>query len=70
MTLPQEFICLLEEALGKEGLETALAGLQSDPAVSVRANTDKIPVDELAPHLLPISSEEVPWCPQGLFLSE
>ena len=70
MTFAQEFILLLEEALGKDGLETALAGLQSDPAVSVRTNPDKISVDELARHLLPFSSEGVPWCPQGLFLSE
>ena len=70
MGFPGEFISLLEEAIGKDGLMTALEGLGREAAVSVRLNPFKTDERSLRENFLPVSAEKVEWCGDGFFLSE
>ena len=70
MGFPGEFVSLLEEAIGKDGLVTALDGLGREAAVSVRLNPSKLDEQALRENFLPATAEKVEWCDEGFFLSE
>ena len=70
MSFPSEFVSLLEEAIGKDGALAALEVLCSDPGVSVRSNPHKTDLTSLKDHFGDKVIGEVPWCEEGVFLSE
>lgn len=62
MELPSEFRSMLA-SLGSEALAAVPAALLTEPSVSVRCN----PLKDVAPAM---GADIVPWCPEGIYLSE
>lgn len=67
--LSSDFIGLLEASVGADRSRVVLGALEGDPVVSVRANTSKIRVEELASHFAGLAGDAVRWAPdEGFYL--
>ncbi len=68
---PDAFVSQLREDLGPGRAEAVLAGLSSEPEVSVRVNPFKTSLQVLREHFGAIASDPVAWAPdEGFYLSE
>lgn len=67
---PDAFVSQLREDLGPGRAEAVLAGLSSEPEVSVRVNPFKTSLQVLREHFGAIASDPVAWAPdEGFYLS-
>ncbi len=69
MNLPQDFLHIMEEQIGKDETESLCASLSSAPSVSIRVNKKKMRED-LFEDMSSLVSEKVKWCDDGYYLSE
>ncbi len=66
MKLPKDFECYFAARWSREDVEALLQGLDGEPAVSIRLNPRRLPID-----LEPEGADgRVPWCPEGFYLRE
>ncbi len=66
MKLPKDFENYFRTCWCDEDVEALLRGLDGEPSVSIRLNTSRLPKDSE-----PICADgRVPWCPEGIYLSE
>ncbi len=66
MILPKDFERYFRERWRDEDVEALLAGLDSEPAVSIRVNPRRLPADAEPEG----ADGRVPWCPEGVYLKE
>ena len=66
MKLPENFENYFRERWESATLECLLRGLDEEPSVSIRLNPARLPAD-----MLPEGADgRVPWCPEGVYLSD
>lgn len=63
MELPKAFIEYLLRTMPKETADALIAGLQTEPSVSIRLNPARQGINIQA-------DGQVPWCPEGFYLKE
>jgi len=66
MILPKDFERYFRERWRDEDVAALVAGLDSEPAVSIRVNPRRLPADAEPEG----ADGRVPWCPEGVYLKE